>query len=106
MVKCFPSCKPESNPAGVEPAAARYVHGASKEDWVTECERGELGNQKVTNVPFEAVMLAGWNVKVLLKATSMFFWPVVSAGAEGAAAGAAEEAAAGGAVVDADPESP
>jgi len=73
IVKCFAVCKPESKPADTLPLAAKYVQGAAKEDWVTECETAEFGNQKVTNVPLEAVRLAGWKVKVLLKKTSTFF---------------------------------
>jgi hypothetical protein len=109
MVNSLAVCKPESNPAGTLPLAARYVQGAAKEDWVTEWEAAELGNQKVTRVPFGALIFAGWNVKVLLKKTSTFIWPAESAGAEGAAAGAAEalealEAA--GAVFEVEEESP
>jgi len=77
--------RPESKPATeleLLELAAKYVHGAPKEDWVTECAR-ELGNQKVTRVPTGAVILAGWNTKVPWKPTSTFICPDVSAGAEG-----------------------
>jgi len=42
IVKCFAVCKPESKPADTLPLAAKYVQGAAKEDWVTECETAEL----------------------------------------------------------------
>jgi hypothetical protein len=38
----------------------------------------DFGNQKVTNVPLEAVRLAGWKVKVLLKKTSTFRLSIMS----------------------------
>lgn len=73
---------PESKPPPFPPEAARYVQGASKEDWVTEWEKPlqqnkssislcsiygrvsqntDVGKKNVTSVPFDAVMLAGWN---------------------------------------------
>lgn len=77
--------RPESKPATeleLLELAAKYVHGAANEDWVTEWARVP-GNQKVTSVPTGAVILAGWNTKVPWKPTSTFICPDVSAGAEG-----------------------
>jgi len=88
MVNCFESVNPESNPAVLFVDAARYVHGAAKELWVTEWSIPEFGNQNVMVVLFVAVKLAGWNVNVPWKPTSTLRWPVVSAGAEGTAAAA------------------
>jgi len=110
MVNCFAFCSPESNPAPEPFAASKCVQGAANDDWVTECARGELGNQNVTLVPLGAVILAGWKTKVFWNATSTFMLPGVSAGAVGAAepdaAGAAAELeAAGAGAVDED-ESP
>ena len=36
MVKVAAVCKPESNPPGELPDAAKYVQGFSTDDWVTE----------------------------------------------------------------------
>ena len=37
MVSCFPPlCKPESNPAGFPPSAAKYTQGFANEPCVTE----------------------------------------------------------------------
>jgi hypothetical protein len=98
--------KPESNPPSVLLVAARYVQGAANGDWVTEWEIGPAGKKKVTVEPLDAVMLAGWNVSVFEKATSMLKWPGVSGGADGAAPDAAVVAdEAGAAELDED-ESP
>ena len=73
--------RPESNPPGVDPLAARYVHGSANEDCVTECvnptledlenrvgirkelyyetKGGTYGKKNVTNVPTGAVILFG-----------------------------------------------
>jgi len=69
MVNCFELVSPESNPAVLFADAARYVHGAWKELWVTEWSTPVFGNQKVTEVPFGAVISLGPNVKVEFSAT-------------------------------------
>jgi hypothetical protein len=110
MVNCFAFCNPESNP-GPEPfAAAKCVQGAANDDCVTECGRGELGNQNVTFVPLDAVTLAGWKTKLFWNATSMLTLPGVSGGAVGAvetdAAGAEAELEVGAGAGEVDEESP
>jgi hypothetical protein len=77
MEKFFPACRPESNPAGFPPDAAKYTQGLAKEPSVTECEIEPLrkacmstanrqqwynsyeGKMNVTVVPLLAVKFDG-----------------------------------------------
>jgi len=59
MEKIFPACRPESNPAGFPPDAAKYTQGLAKEPSVTECEIEPEGKMNVTVVPLLAVKFDG-----------------------------------------------
>lgn len=97
IVNCLPVCRPESNPPELPLAAARYVQGALKLDWVTEWLMGELGKKKLTFVPFGAEKLLGLKTNCAPAATLTLMLPAVLAGADGAAAAGAVEEAAGAA---------
>jgi len=82
-----PCVIPESNPPGFPPDAARYVHGAAKEDWETEWGI-PLEKKNVIIVPLGAVILAGSKESFCPRPTFTLMCPGVFAGADGALAAA------------------